>query len=226
MALIKCPECGKQMSDKAEACPHCGCPVEPKRFCPECGKQIEQNIKECPHCGYPFEEETSENEEPKKETKNNSSKYLLIGVCCLLVVVGIIVAIIIVSNSKKTLTCTYTIDNATGHLEYSIKYRFEDDEPVLLEGTNIAKPNDVDVAESLWKITHQNETEFNQYDGFTYKARYSEDHTITLEYSVDIKKAPTMFNAALNFGNVNNITTKTSREDIKEIYEDKDYICK
>ena len=41
-----------------------------------------------------------------------------------------------------------------------------------------------------------------------------------------IKKAPTMFNAALNFGNVNNITTKTSREDIKEIYEDKDYICK
>jgi uncharacterized OB-fold protein len=24
MALIKCPECGKQISDKAEVCPHCG----------------------------------------------------------------------------------------------------------------------------------------------------------------------------------------------------------
>lgn len=24
MALIKCPECGKKMSDKAEGCPHCG----------------------------------------------------------------------------------------------------------------------------------------------------------------------------------------------------------
>ena len=24
MALIKCPECGKKMSDKAESCPHCG----------------------------------------------------------------------------------------------------------------------------------------------------------------------------------------------------------
>ena len=26
MALIKCPECGKEISDKAEFCPHCGCP--------------------------------------------------------------------------------------------------------------------------------------------------------------------------------------------------------
>lgn len=24
MALIKCPECGKQVSDKALVCPHCG----------------------------------------------------------------------------------------------------------------------------------------------------------------------------------------------------------
>lgn len=27
MALIKCTECGKEISDKAEACPHCGCPI-------------------------------------------------------------------------------------------------------------------------------------------------------------------------------------------------------
>lgn len=27
MALIKCPECGKEISDKAAACPNCGCPV-------------------------------------------------------------------------------------------------------------------------------------------------------------------------------------------------------
>lgn len=26
MALIKCPECGAQISDKAESCPHCGWP--------------------------------------------------------------------------------------------------------------------------------------------------------------------------------------------------------
>lgn len=27
MALIKCPECGKEISDKASACPNCGCPL-------------------------------------------------------------------------------------------------------------------------------------------------------------------------------------------------------
>ena len=27
MALINCPECGKQISDKAGSCPNCGCPI-------------------------------------------------------------------------------------------------------------------------------------------------------------------------------------------------------
>lgn len=29
MALIKCPECGKKISDQAPACIHCGCPITP-----------------------------------------------------------------------------------------------------------------------------------------------------------------------------------------------------
>lgn len=28
MALINCPECGKEISDKAASCPNCGCPIE------------------------------------------------------------------------------------------------------------------------------------------------------------------------------------------------------
>lgn len=28
MALIKCPECGKEVSDRAKACIHCGCPLD------------------------------------------------------------------------------------------------------------------------------------------------------------------------------------------------------
>ena len=28
MALIQCPECGKEVSDKAGKCPHCGYPLE------------------------------------------------------------------------------------------------------------------------------------------------------------------------------------------------------
>lgn len=28
MALIKCPECGREISDNATVCPHCGCPSD------------------------------------------------------------------------------------------------------------------------------------------------------------------------------------------------------
>ena len=28
MAFVKCPECGKEISDKATQCIHCGCPIE------------------------------------------------------------------------------------------------------------------------------------------------------------------------------------------------------
>ena len=27
MSLIKCSECGKEISDKASSCPQCGCPI-------------------------------------------------------------------------------------------------------------------------------------------------------------------------------------------------------
>lgn len=44
MALINCPECGKEISDKADSCPNCGCPVkvnntsenEEYLCCPKC----------------------------------------------------------------------------------------------------------------------------------------------------------------------------------------------
>ena len=28
MALMQCPECGKEISDQVPACPHCGFPVQ------------------------------------------------------------------------------------------------------------------------------------------------------------------------------------------------------
>ena len=30
MSLIKCPECGNEISDKAYSCPKCGCPIKQK----------------------------------------------------------------------------------------------------------------------------------------------------------------------------------------------------
>ena len=35
MALINCPECGKEVSDKATNCPNCGYPLEDMDFVKE-----------------------------------------------------------------------------------------------------------------------------------------------------------------------------------------------
>ncbi|MCD7773985.1 MAG: hypothetical protein LUG85_06460 [Clostridiales bacterium] len=37
MAIIKCPECGNQVSSMAKACPQCGCPIDTNVYCPKCG---------------------------------------------------------------------------------------------------------------------------------------------------------------------------------------------
>lgn len=51
MTLISCKECGKEISDYATACPHCGAPVVKDVFCQKCGTKIPENVAFCPNCG-------------------------------------------------------------------------------------------------------------------------------------------------------------------------------
>lgn len=56
MALVKCPECGGMISEKAEKCPHCGAILKKDMItCPECGQEIPADSKVCPNCAYPIE---------------------------------------------------------------------------------------------------------------------------------------------------------------------------
>lgn len=41
MALIKCPECGKEISDKSEQCINCGFPLKKDTICIINGKEID-----------------------------------------------------------------------------------------------------------------------------------------------------------------------------------------
>ena len=53
MALIKCPECGKEISDKASACPNCGCPNS--EFTNQQNSELDEDNSPytiCPKCGY------------------------------------------------------------------------------------------------------------------------------------------------------------------------------
>lgn len=73
MALIKCKNCGKEISDKSKQCIHCG--FEPKEIvkniCKECGKEIEDNI--CNYCGY----DNNRKETVKKERLDDATKTVL-----------------------------------------------------------------------------------------------------------------------------------------------------
>lgn len=54
--MIKCPECGKDISDNATACPHCGCPMEDIR-------------KELTDAGTPAPAEAPEDVSDKEQVK-------------------------------------------------------------------------------------------------------------------------------------------------------------
>jgi len=107
MALIKCPECGKEVSDSAVVCLQCGFPVEKwvkeqkdllamedaaaneaKRYVERVKREKEQEI-----------ERQQKTEERKKAIKSLPWFKICLGIFCLLIV--IIIAILIRNYSKK-----------------------------------------------------------------------------------------------------------------------------
>ena len=76
MAMIKCPDCGKEFSSFAKACPQCGCPVEDNINsntikCSECGAEIDLTAKACPNCGCPTDGKANR---PHEEAASNKSR--------------------------------------------------------------------------------------------------------------------------------------------------------
>ena len=78
MALIKCPECGKEFSDKATACPNCGCPVE--------------KIKSVP--------QAKENDQLIFKEKHTCNKKIVV-FCIVLAIAATVVVIFATSNNRK-----------------------------------------------------------------------------------------------------------------------------
>ena len=80
MALIKCSECGKEVSSSAKTCPHCGMKLSFKK-CPECGKKLKGDETNCPECGFPLEKKTATNlitENLDKITGAKSENYVTV----------------------------------------------------------------------------------------------------------------------------------------------------
>lgn len=117
MALIKCSNCAKEISDKAKVCPKCGKSIvlaspaleeDKSILCEECGTEIPEGMEACPNCGCPIPaKEEVIKEAPQKvevtavnlpQMNQNIKKYVTI-IC--VVILAIIVALFAGSKAKE-----------------------------------------------------------------------------------------------------------------------------
>lgn len=82
MALIKCPECGNQVSDKSAECVHCGFPIYmkvnmsiEKKECSFCGAINEGYANHCTSCGAALEDVKKETPQQEKNDEMDTVTY-------------------------------------------------------------------------------------------------------------------------------------------------------
>lgn len=86
MAIIKCPECGRDVSDKAPACPNCGNPIAAQMVAPK--ETIVRHIHE-----------KSSSPPPKKKT---GCVTILAAIVCFFLLIGFIGSLINDGDSKSS----------------------------------------------------------------------------------------------------------------------------
>ncbi len=108
MALINCPYCGQQISEKADTCVYCGAvlkeKVVPEKICPECGEIVKGDATVCPKCGYPINGTVSS--EPQKievtnfNIKKSSKKKFIILIVAMITIAVVIAGYQYVQNEN------------------------------------------------------------------------------------------------------------------------------
>lgn len=108
MALIKCPECGKEISDKAASCPNCGYPINAATIHTENGND---EI-------FLDEDKDDEIEDTNSNTSSRLSKFkdIIIGshiwiplVC--VVIIAFIILILVFSRNRQQKNIQYSNNN-------------------------------------------------------------------------------------------------------------------
>lgn len=121
MALIKCKECGKKISDTVEVCPHCGITLD-ESICPKCKNEIDKDKDEfCSHCGYQL----------KKEKNNKKINFLNKKLIIIVVIILLIsISIFLVKKNSFTMGEKYAL-NCTERLIDAMKnpdsFKLQDD---------------------------------------------------------------------------------------------------
>lgn len=102
MALIKCVECGNDVSDKAAYCPKCGKAVnsisenkgeKTNNLCKECGQEIDLVTGICLNCGFDLKK--------VEKKKRDSKKKISIMIGLIIAVVVLVLGIMFVIDANK-----------------------------------------------------------------------------------------------------------------------------
>lgn len=101
MALINCPECGKEISDRVIACPHCGFPMQEEN--PQATEQTATSADqhEQPVQNFaPVQPTASQLQQPEKNSANKKM-VVIIGVVVAVIIAAIAIAFAIKSSNER-----------------------------------------------------------------------------------------------------------------------------
>ncbi len=107
MAMITCPNCGEQISDKAKTCVHCGTVLIPeeKKYCADCGAELEEGATICPNCGCPVENKSAEEAAPQQVevtgVRMTKKSKKIIAIVAIIAVIVAVVSVVGVQVYKK-----------------------------------------------------------------------------------------------------------------------------
>lgn len=140
MALIKCNNCGRSVSDRATVCPHCGCDPHVAKdannktdnhseneqnpnltTCPSCGSLVSKKAKVCPKCGQSILTVSTQNQNATENSSNideydcfeeHSANRGLLSIVGILIVIALVFAAFLFSGNRyyNGKTLKFTID--------------------------------------------------------------------------------------------------------------------
>lgn len=152
MSLINCPECGKEISDKAGKCPNCGYPIQRINHCKLCGKEIEVGQEVCEKCMKDYEISNNYKTENSKVDldKPKRSKIVLFFEYAFVAVIAILGVAILFGknkddNNENSIEVnndnTSNIEENTNDEDYDVS-NFSIKNKVLYEGNGITIKTD------------------------------------------------------------------------------------
>ena len=169
MALIKCPKCGKDFSDRAQACPHCGISQE------EVARLIaEKEAAEAAECERLRQERlVKEAEEERIRAEKRAEWWAAnkrkVGIA-ILILIGIIVSIVAVKKISDAIAAKHAVTEAYEMIEQGKElvstYHFDEAKDLYEQAYRMTMDNEVRKAvqeqnDELVKARQAAESEYN-----------------------------------------------------------------